>query len=763
MRIVSNHLKKALIFSLVLLLAFSTAPFHASGDSSGSESGDNDNPDVDTRVKDIIEIDGEEFRDLNDNGKMDPYEDWRLSVADRVEDLISLMTLEEKAGMMLIDTHNMIEDPEDGRYVDEDDEMITENDMRYVIFRQTPPADDLATYTNQLQEVAEETRLGIPVVVTSNPRNHTSTDYTDNTVAMDQHSFWPGTLGLAATRDTDLVKEFAQIAAQEWRAAGIHKIYGYTADVTTDPQWSRIEDTFGEDPELVSNMMTSLVEGFQGEQLGLDSVALTMKHFPGGGARDDGQDPHFENGNFNPYPTEGSLLEYHIPPFEAAIEAGVSSIMPYYAYPSNEHSADQGLPWYSEDQQFEEVGFALNKGIITDLLRGQLGFEGYVNSDTGAVTGNAWGAEDLTNTEKFAKAINAGTNIMSGETDSTPIINAVEQGLVEEEKIDESVTFLLTEMMQFGLFEDPYVDPDHALEVFNNPQSEEQADEAHRKSNVLLRNDENILPLDDEKIDDVKLYVNLFGAGEDDNERTERLKQTIQNYDDSINITDDIEEATHAFVWVQPVVSNWDNAPAVQIGPDTGIDQVDRINEIQNTVPTILAVNMTQPWVMDTIEPNTEAVINTFHTKPESVVDIIRGEFNPTGTLPFTLPADMEAVENEVGDIPGFEEDPSYVYRAENGDAYEYGFGLSYISAADTKTLIDQFDENGEFENAEVVRSLNMHLTAVDRFENQEAAEKVIKHMESFKLLLDHQEDLMSERAYNALKDNADSLINNWQ
>ncbi|WP_373895048.1 hypothetical protein [Virgibacillus sp. CBA3643] len=125
MRIVSNHLKKALIFSLVLLLAFSTAPFHASADSSGSESGDNDNPDVDTRVKDIIEIDGEEFRDLNDNGELDPYEDWRLSVADRVEDLISLMTLEEKAGMMLIDTHNMIEDPEDGRYVDEDDEMIT--------------------------------------------------------------------------------------------------------------------------------------------------------------------------------------------------------------------------------------------------------------------------------------------------------------------------------------------------------------------------------------------------------------------------------------------------------------------------------------------------------------------------------------------------------------------------------------------------------------------------------------------------------------
>lgn len=635
-------------------------------------------PEIEAAKKGVLTVDGKKFKDLNNNKTLDPYEDWRNSVSDRAADLVSRMTLKEKAGLMVINTHVPIANPTEGKYVKKDDPLIVGKGMRYVIFRQTPTVDVIAKYTNQLQELGEASRLGIPVVVTSNPRNHASTDYTNISASEGQHSFWPGPLGFAAAGDAKAVKEFSEIAAKEWRAAGIRKVYGYTADIATDPLWARIEDTFGENPKVASDMIYNVIEGFQGKELNSDSVAITVKHFPGGGARDNGLDPHFEEGKFNPYPTEGSLLKYHIPPFEAAIKANVSSIMPYYAYPSND-SADQGLKWYSDEQQFEEVGFALNDAILDGYLRTDLGFKGYVNSDTGAVGDNAWGAETLTPEQKFAKAINAGTDIISGSSEPEIIVRAVEQGLLTEEAVNESVTLLLTEMMNLGLFEDPYVDAQEALNTVDNAKVDELAYEAHLKSVVLLRNDNNLLPLKDSAVKDIKLYVEMFPAGKD-NANTNGLRELIKNHDPSIQITNNLEEATHAYIYVKPVQSNWDNNPRITVGPETGITNVERIVEIQKAVPTITAVNMTSPWVLDEIEPNAAAVVATFGTKAEAVVDVIRGKFSPTGKLPFALPASMKAVDNEVGDVPSYapQEDPAYAYVNKSKDAYNYGFGLSY-------------------------------------------------------------------------------------
>ena len=270
-------------------------------------------------------------------------------------------------------------------------------------------------------------------------------------------------------------------------------MYGYNADVATQPLWSRILETFGESPKLIADINYTLIKGFQGEELDENSVALTTKHFPGGGPRFLGRDPHFEEGNFNIYPTKGSLQKYHLPPFIAAVEAGTSSILPYYAYPSNQ-SADQGLPPFNENEQFEEVGFIFNKPFITDLLREKLQYKGYVNSDTGAAVGMAWGVKDMPLEARAAKALEAGANVFSGEKDPQPIIEAVQQGLVDEEKIDRSVAYLLSEMMNLGLFEHPYVDPERALEVVNDPASKEKADVVHRKSIVLLRNDQDLCP-----------------------------------------------------------------------------------------------------------------------------------------------------------------------------------------------------------------------------------------------------------------------------
>ncbi|WP_052342625.1 glycoside hydrolase family 3 protein [Bacillus sp. EB01] len=634
-------------------------------------------PEIEASRKGVLKDGGYQFRDLDGDKVLDTFEDWRKPVDQRVADLVSRMTLAEKAGLMLINTHTPLANPADGKYVKDDDPMIVGKNMRYVIFRQTPSVDVIAKYTNQLQALGETSRLGIPVVVTSNPRNHASTDYTNNSEGAGMHTFWPGPLGFAAARDAEAVNEFGQIAAKEWRSAGIRKVYGYTADIATDPLWARIEDTFGEDPELASEMVYNVINGFQGDKLGSDSVSITVKHFPGGGARDNGLDPHFVEGKFNPYPTEGSLLKYHIPPFKAAIKAGVTSVMPYYAYPSNT-SADQGLPWYSENQQFEEVGFALNKGIL-DFLRNGLGFKGYVNSDTGAVGNNAWGAENLTPEGKVAKAIKAGTDIISGSSDPQLIINAANSGLLSEAEVNESVTLLLTEMMNLGLFEDPYVDPQVALKVVEDAKSQQLADEAHLKSIVLLRNDKNILPLKDAKLKGVKLYVELFTGG-DSSAATANLKKQIKQHDSKVVIVDSLADATHAFVWVKPAQSNWDNNPRISVGPETGIANVDRIVEIQKTVPTVTAINFISPWLIDKIEPNAAAVLGTFGTKTEAVIDVIRGEFNPTGQLPFAIPANADAVDKEVGDVPSFapEEYQQYSYVNKSRDKYEYGFGLSY-------------------------------------------------------------------------------------
>ncbi|NEU31348.1 glycoside hydrolase family 3 protein [bacterium LRH843] len=627
------------------------------------------NVQVETRTKAILEIEGKRFRDLNDNGKLDSYENWELSTEDRVKDLLSQMTLEEKVGILTINEFPKIQDGE----------LVLPNQFlnqhtRYFIYREMPSANVIANHTNQLQAAAEASRLGIPAVVISNPRNHPLAFPVIEEPG--QFSHWPDTLGLAATRDMRLVRRFGEIAAKEWRAAGIQKMYGYSADVATDPLWARNQETFGENPELVSGMVYNVIKGFQGDVLNENSVSLTTKHFPGGGARVKGRDPHFKEGQYNLYPTPDSLLKYHIPPFVAAIEAKTTSIMPYYAYPSND-SAEQGLPHFSENEQFEEVAFALNEQFINGYLRDELNFLGYVNSDTSAVIDRAWGAQDLPLEQRFAEAINAGTNIFSGVPNPEPILKAVNQGLVEEEQINRSATYILTEMMKLGLFENPYVDPDKALAIANNPESQEVADDAHRRSIVLMRNDNNVLPLKDETISNVRLYVEMFPAGEN-GQKTEELKQKIRKHDHSITIVNNLADATHAFVWVQPQQDLFANNPTVTIGPETGVTQVNRIAEIQAAVPTITAINFSNPWLINTLEPNAAAVIGTFGTKAEAVVDMIRGKFNPVGKLPITIPASQEAVNKEAGDVPGYDEDPSYTYQDKAGNRYQYNFGLSY-------------------------------------------------------------------------------------
>jgi beta-glucosidase len=697
-----------------ILTALAVAPALESLD---ARSPDRTQPTIDARGASVLKLGQLTFKDLNHNGALDPYEDWRLPVEKRVSDLVSKMSLVEKAGLMQITSFNA------GAL----DDYINKRHIRYVILRDNLNARETAARANAAQQNAEASRLGIPLVFTSNPRNHAGNNevYEQAPGSDGAFSIWPGSLGLAATNDLTLIRDFARMIRAEWRAAGIRKMYGYQIDVATEPRWYRIQTTFGESPKLNADIARELVLGLQGRRLGPESVALTIKHFPGDGAVDRGLDPHNAWGQWAVYPTPGSFFKYQLPPFQAAVDAGTSSIMSFYNVPSNAKSGHQfpSAWWPGDRQQFEEVAGAYNPAILDQLLRRRMGFKGYVNTDSGVLGANAFGVENLTLSQRFAKGVRAGVAIFSDNSNPQGLIDAVNQHLLEEAELNGPVTLLLTEVFQLGLFENPYTDPETALAIANSEATAARAREAHRKSIVLLRNDRKTLPIADR----TRIYAEVLaqpaagggggfggrgpagnpgvafdpnavaGRGEGNPGRgaergagrggpqadpsaagTASLKALLAK-DASVQIVDSLEQADVALLWLRPSVNQraeHDYADIV-LGPLTGID-VAKVKRIEAAKPTVLAINMTVPWVINDVEPGAAAVVATFDVKAQALLDVIRGRFRPAGKLPLTIPADQVAVEKNAPDVPGYAESFDYAYTSRANDKYIFGFGLTY-------------------------------------------------------------------------------------
>lgn len=483
-------------------------------------------PVMGARSKPLLTVDGKQFKDLNANGKLDPYEDWRLSVDQRINDLVSQMSDTEKVGMMMINDNNAgcggavtptatdyINNQKMTRFIlrstagskaDACDGSVTPGRGGYTV---TP--QQLATYTNALQELAEKTRLGIPVVFKDNARNHVETDPRQGIGAgSGAFSQFPKEAGLAAaalgeqflkegkatTGDMSVIKTFTDVMGPEYNAVGLRAMYGYMADLLTEPRWYRAHEVFTEDADLNADIMKSLVEGLQGSTLkdgtsvnAATKVALTMKHFPGGGPQELGMDPHYSFGKFQQY--DGNFA-YHMKPFVAAINAGVSSIMPYYGVPMSGRDANKNpIPLTYDGVTYPLTGFAFSKSIVTDLLRGKLGFKGYVNSDTGIINSMAWGLENKTIPERVAAAINGGTDTLSGFATNKTVKDLLDQGLISKDRVNEAAQRLLKEQFQLGLFENPYVDADKASAAVGADASRTKGLEVQKKSVVLLKND----------------------------------------------------------------------------------------------------------------------------------------------------------------------------------------------------------------------------------------------------------------------------------
>jgi beta-glucosidase len=595
--------------------------------------------------------DGVTFRDLNKNGVLDPYEDPRRPIEERVADLLGQMTLEEKAGTLF---QTMVGMNPDGTLLEktgmfplpQTSDMVARRLMNHFNILGGSDPRHMAEWQNRLQKLAERTRLGIPVTISSDPRHAFSNNPLAGMMA-GSFSQFPEQTGFAATRDLDLVRQFGDIARQEYLAVGIRLALHPMADLASEPRWCRCNGTFGEDADLSASMTAAYIRGFQGETLGKDSVACMTKHFPGGGPQMNGEDAHFHYGKEQVYP--GDNFDYHLKPFEAAFEAGTAQIMPYYGMPV-------GTP-------LEEVGFGYNKDVITDLLRGRYGFDGVVCTDwtlindmkmfgLNVMPARAWGVEKLSAAERAQKALEAGVDQFGGEACPEVIVQLVREGKVSEARIDESVRRLLRDKFRLGLFDDPYLDVDAAEKIVGNPEFRKVGELAQRKSVVLLKNEKNILPLKS----GLKFYI--------ENIKPEAIAQYCE-------VVDDISKADIAILRLN---APYEKRKGMMEGYfhagelDFKEPEKTRILNIVNQVPTIVDIYLERPAVIPEIAEKSAALLGHFGANDDAILDILFGKFNPQGKLPFELPSSMEAVRKQKEDVP---------YDSEN-PLFEFGHGLSY-------------------------------------------------------------------------------------
>lgn len=646
-----------------------------------------------TRSAKLLSVNGMQFKDLNRNGQLDKYEDWRLSNDERAKDLLSKMSVEQKVGFMLISTTRLKNDnaagggrggggggPLSSDFNEEDQVQstnmftrkplptsmtmaagttkgVTQFHLRHFIFRANVPAKTTAEWANKLQALCESDGLGIPAIIASNPRNHITKDASIGlSVGTTTFSTWPGELGLSATRDLKLIREFADIARQEWSAVGLRKGYMYMADLATEPRWQRVEGTFGENAEWAGQMMSEIVFGFQGSKLSPASVALTIKHFPGGGSGVGGQDPHFDWGKYEHFP--GGFFQNNLIPFKAAIKAGASAIMPYYSIPKG--------------TKYEEIAYAYNKPVITGLLRDSLGFKGIINSDTGPIEMMPWGAENLTITQRYKRTMEAGVNLYSGSADPAPLLETVKSGMVDMKLVDNSVYRLLMEKFELGLFENPYVDEESAARFVGSSTLQAKADIALRKSIVLLRNENKSLPLKAGTKVYFESYMQKRGGA---SPSTVYLPQQKNN---DLIFVKTPEEADIVVLWLTPgsrSLFEGDGSPIYLSLSKNGVD-INYVNSLSAKKPTVLVVNYTNPWVIDEIYNESTrqrfaGILATFGTSQDAVIDVLTGKFNPSGKMPFTTPVSEEQAQKQLSDVPGYLKGKQY-------GLFWYDEGLKY-------------------------------------------------------------------------------------
>ncbi|MFZ9472879.1 MAG: glycoside hydrolase family 3 N-terminal domain-containing protein [Sediminibacterium sp.] len=542
----------------------------------------------------IIYKDGLPFKDLNKNGQLDIYEDWRVNVVDRAKDLASKMTVDQIAGLMLYSRHQAVPAQEAGMFAgtysnkpfsqsgakasdlsDQQIAFLTNDNLRHVLMTSVQNPEVAAAWNNNIQKLVEGIGVGIPANNSSDPRHGANKDAEYNSGSGGSISQWPEELGLSATFDPKITLQFGSIASKEYRALGIATALSPQIDLATEPRWNRFIGTFGEDPALATDMARAYVDGFQTSPQAIStyngwgnkSVNAMVKHWPSGGPEEGGRDAHFAYGKFAVYP--GNNFQTHLKTFtEGAFKlAGgtksASAVMPYYTISYNQ-----------DIKNHENVGNGYSKYLITDLLRNKYGYDGVVCTDwlvTGdegpkpdMFVGKSWGAEKLTVVERHYKVLMAGADQFGGNNDIKPVLAAYQMGVKEHgesfmrKRFEQSAVRLLLNIFRVGLFENPYLDPKESVQIVGKPEYMKAGYEAQLKSIVLIKNQNKTLPIAKGKTVYVPKRttpagINFFGMPSPEKTEYPVNLELIKKY---YNVTDDPSKADFAIVFIKSPMSN---------------------------------------------------------------------------------------------------------------------------------------------------------------------------------------------------------------
>ena len=701
----------------------------------------------------ILTVDGKRFKDMNRNGCLDPYEDWRLTSEERARDLAARLTIEEIAGLMLYSGHQPIPQTAQPVYggklfgesgadawdlTDEQKQFLRDDNVRAVLVTKVESPATAAKWNNRVQAYVESMGCGIPANNSSDPRNETATTDEFLAGAGGQISLWPRPIGMGAIMNPDLVRQFGEIASQEYRALGITTALSPQVDLTTEPRWRRNLGCFGEDSKLVTDYARAYCDGFQtstGDAMiaggwGYHSVNAMVKHWPGGGSEEGGRDSHYSFGKFAVYP--GGAFDLHLEPFTRGAFAldgptqCASAVMGFYT-----------VPW-NIDPSGDNVAMNYSRYIITEMLREQRGYDGMVSTDwvvTGGYPavdrhwGKPWGVEHLSVAERHYRALLAGVDQFGGNQEKQPIIEAYQMWVRDygeqsaRERFETSARRLLLNSFRLGLFENPYTDPDEATRIVGNPEFMRAGYEAQLRSIVMPKNHNATLPRQEKS----RVYIPARTRpayrgfwGENFKEYTDVPLQSklVEQY---FTVTDNPADADFAIVDIdeplggfgysredveaggngympinlqyrpytaasarQPSIAGGDpkenftdrsyRGKTINTVNEGDLDLVIETRRLMGDKPVIVTLNLTRPAVVKEFEPYADAILLCFGVQNKAKLDIIAGRFEPQGLLPYQLPADMETVELQCEDLPR----DMRPYRDSDGNVYDFAFGLNW-------------------------------------------------------------------------------------
>ena len=630
-------------------------------------------PELGARKVDILTQGKYQFKDLNKNGKLDPYEDWRLPMDQRIADLVSQMTLEEKAGLMFHPNIAVNESgevkydltPEEKEAIRKAEEeryagpigpggqnagamamgqvrraataksYIEEKNFRCILNNGVAAPEKFAKWSNTMQEIAEASRLGIPIVFSSDPRHSAKLGgHVSGTQYFSHITNGEGQIGLTAGGDPEMMRRFGEIMAEEYRAVGLHMFLGPQIDVITEPRWSRNMGCFSESAELTADMTAALIEGAQGENVGPGKILVHLKHWPGSG-------PHLGGtGRWLVYP--GNNQEYHYLPWKRGIEKGALAAMGYYSGTFS-----------------DSLNVNYSYHMSTEVLYGELGFKGAICTDWGVVGSGPLKPSlqgKTTRKDNMEMIINAGVDQMGSETQPELVVELVKEGRVSEERINLAASRILQWHFILGLFENPYVDPARAASILQSPENEAFGMEAQHVSNVLLVND-GTLPAKE----GIKIFVDGIAP------------EVAAKYGTVV------EKPADADLIIYRTTSSPDRRGGgfgggqtqQEVNIDFPAEKLARVKElVASGKPVVADINPTGSSLVITPELKglPKAILLSFDPTDAAVMDVIFGRFNPKSKLPFEIPSSMDAVRAQKEDMPFDSKDPSF----------PFGFGLSY-------------------------------------------------------------------------------------